>query len=50
VTIRDGRYQAPQAAGYSAEIKASSPVRFAYPTGDAWNWHEPHFEGIEMTT
>jgi L-fuconate dehydratase len=36
VVIRDARYMPPTAPGYSAEIKAESRRRFAYPSGDAW--------------
>jgi L-fuconate dehydratase len=36
VVIRDGRYQAPAAPGFSAEMKASSLAEFAFPDGPAW--------------
>jgi L-fuconate dehydratase len=36
VRVKGGRYLAPLAPGYSAEIKSSSLERFAYPEGDAW--------------
>jgi L-fuconate dehydratase len=36
VRVKGGRYLAPTAAGYSAEIKSGSLERFAYPGGDAW--------------
>ncbi len=39
VRMRGGRYQAPQAAGYSAEVKAESLVDYSYPSGSAWNGH-----------
>src|ERR1700686_2423590 len=34
--VKAGRYLAPTAPGYSAEIKARSLDRFAYPEGSAW--------------
>jgi L-fuconate dehydratase len=34
--VEGGRYLAPTAPGYSAEIKARSLDRFAYPEGSAW--------------
>jgi len=36
VRVEGGRYLAPTAPGYSAEIKASSLERFSYPGGGAW--------------
>jgi L-fuconate dehydratase len=36
VHVKGGRYLAPMAPGYSAEIRSSSLARFAYPEGDAW--------------
>jgi L-fuconate dehydratase len=36
VVVRNGRYQAPTAPGYSIEMKASSLAEFAYPDGSAW--------------
>jgi L-fuconate dehydratase len=36
VSIRRGRYLAPIAPGYSAEIRADSRRQFAYPAGPAW--------------
>jgi L-fuconate dehydratase len=36
VHVKGGRYLAPTAPGYSAEMKSSSLERFAYPEGDAW--------------
>jgi L-fuconate dehydratase len=36
VYVKGGRYLAPTAPGYSAEIKSSSLERFEYPGGDAW--------------
>ncbi len=34
--VKAGRYLAPTAPGYSAEIKAGSLNRFAFPEGSAW--------------
>ena len=36
VRVKGGRYLAPRAPGYSAEIKPASLERFEYPGGDAW--------------
>jgi L-fuconate dehydratase len=36
VTVRDGRYFAPTAPGYSTEIRAESRREFVYPDGPAW--------------
>ena len=36
VVIQRARYMPPQRAGYSAEIKPESRVRFSYPHGAAW--------------
>ncbi len=47
VRLRDGRYLAPEAPGYSAEIKRRSLRRFAYPGGRAWTEH-PMAEGREV--
>ncbi len=49
VRLRGGRYVAPQAPGYSAEIKAESLQRFAYPHGATWLEHRMP-EGSEMAT
>ena len=49
VRLRGGRYIAPQAPGYSAEIKADSLQRFAYPHGASWAEH-PMAEGTEVGT
>jgi L-fuconate dehydratase len=49
VRLQRGRYVAPSAAGYSAEIKAESLSRFAYPAGAAWSEH-PMPEGTEVGT
>ena len=37
--VKDGRYVAPEAPGYSAEIKPASLDTFAYPHGAAWAGH-----------
>ena len=49
VRLRGGRYVAPQAPGYSAEIKAESLQRFAFPQGASWREHRMP-EGSEMAT
>ncbi len=49
VRLRDGRYLAPEAPGYSGEIKPASLSRFAYPDGRAWREH-PMPEGTEVGT
>jgi L-fuconate dehydratase len=49
VRLRNGRYLAPEAPGYSGEIKPGSLSRFAYPDGDAWAEH-PMPEGTELGT
>ena len=49
VELRHGRYQVPEAPGYSAEITPDSLRRFAYPTGAAWSEH-PMAEGREVGT
>lgn len=36
VVVRDGRYLAPTAPGYSIEIKPESRGRYAFPDGPAW--------------
>ena len=36
VVIENARYMPPLAAGYSAEIKPESRVRYRYPTGEVW--------------
>jgi L-fuconate dehydratase len=51
VRVRGGRYLAPKAPGYSAEIKPGSLERFEYPDGDAWAAAEhPMAEGSSMGT
>jgi L-fuconate dehydratase len=36
VVMRGGRYVVPSAPGYSAEIKAESLARYAFPSGAEW--------------
>jgi len=36
VVIRSGRYMAPKAPGFSAEMRSPSIRRYTYPTGAAW--------------
>jgi L-fuconate dehydratase len=36
VVIRNGHYRLPIAPGYSIQIREESLVRYAYPTGEAW--------------
>jgi L-fuconate dehydratase len=51
VHVKGGRYLAPRAPGYSAEIKPGSLERFEYPDGDAWAPVEhPMAEGNSMAT
>ena len=51
VQVVGGRYLAPNAPGYSAEIKSASLERFAYPGGAAWMAAEhPMAEGTPMAT
>jgi len=49
VRLKRGRYVAPSAPGYSAEIKADSLSRFSYPLGAVWAEH-PMPEGTEVGT
>jgi L-fuconate dehydratase len=49
VRLRRGRYMAPLAPGYSAEIRPASLARFAYPEGIAWAEHRMP-EGTEVGT
>ena len=49
VQLRNGRYLAPTAPGYRAEIKAESLRRYTYPAGPAWQQH-PMVEGTEVGT
>jgi L-fuconate dehydratase len=51
VRVQGGRYLAPAAPGYSAEIKPGSLERFEYPDGGAWSAVEhPMAEGSSMGT
>ena len=36
VRIRNGRYLAPEAAGYSIQMKSESLEEYGFPTGAAW--------------
>jgi L-fuconate dehydratase len=36
VTVRDGRYRAPLAPGFSAQMKEASISEYAFPHGPAW--------------
>lgn len=36
VVVRDGRYRAPMAPGYSITMHAGSLERFAFPDGPVW--------------
>jgi L-fuconate dehydratase len=36
VTVAHGRYEAPMAPGYSAEMKEASLARHEFPNGKAW--------------
>jgi L-fuconate dehydratase len=36
VVVRDGRYRAPTAPGYSITMHAGSVERFAFPDGPVW--------------
>jgi L-fuconate dehydratase len=49
VRLRQGRYMAPEAPGYSAEIRPESVRRYTYPSGVAWREH-PMAEGAEVGT
>ncbi len=49
VRLRAGRYLAPEAPGYSAEMKPDSLRRYAFPSGPAWTEH-PMPEGTEVGT
>jgi L-fuconate dehydratase len=37
VVIRNGRYQAPAASGFSSRMKAASLAEYAFPDGPAWS-------------
>jgi L-fuconate dehydratase len=39
--VARGKYLAPTAAGYSAEMKKESLVMYAYPGGEAWRGLPP---------
>ena len=49
--VKGGRYLAPSAPGYSAEIKPASLEQFAYPAGGAWDTSgHPMAEGSAIGT
>jgi L-fuconate dehydratase len=51
VRVQGGRYLAPTAPGYSAEMKPGALDRFAYPGGKAWTVAgHPMAEGTPMGT
>ncbi len=37
VVVKNGRYQAPQMPGYSAEMRPESLEKYEFPTGTAWS-------------
>jgi L-fuconate dehydratase len=41
VRIRDGRYMAPETAGFSAEMRPGSLLRYRFPDGAAWRAMQP---------
>ena len=41
VVVREGRYRLPERPGYSAEMKAASVRRFAFPDGETWSAGRP---------
>jgi L-fuconate dehydratase len=45
-----GRYVAPKASGYSAEMKPASLAMFAFPNGEAWRAEHPMAEGTIVNT
>ncbi|HEX2647112.1 MAG TPA: enolase C-terminal domain-like protein, partial [Candidatus Dormibacteraeota bacterium] len=49
VRLRQGRYVAPEAPGYSAEMKPASLQSFVFPRGATWQGH-PMAEGTEVGT
>jgi L-fuconate dehydratase len=42
VVIRDGRYQAPLAPGFSAAMRPESIAEYAYPGGPVWRDADSH--------
>ena len=49
-TVARGRYLAPSAPGYSAEMKNASLAMFAFPNGEAWKAEHPMAEGVKVDT
>ncbi|MEV8517964.1 enolase C-terminal domain-like protein [Dactylosporangium sp. NPDC051484] len=41
VRLREGRYLAPTAPGFSSTMRADSRARYAFPDGPIWNSHTP---------
>jgi L-fuconate dehydratase len=55
VRVVGGRYRAPSAPGYSAEMKAASLATYEFPHGSAWevlasNPGHPMAEGTKLGT
>jgi L-fuconate dehydratase len=48
--VRRGRYLAPTAPGYSAEMKTASLATFAFPNGEAWRVEHPMVGGKKVST
>jgi L-fuconate dehydratase len=48
--VSRGRYQAPTAPGYSAEMKPASLDQFAFPDGEAWRVEHPMGGGKKVGT
>jgi L-fuconate dehydratase len=48
--VARGRYVAPSASGYSAEMKKASLAMFAFPNGEAWMAEHPMAEGMTVDT
>ena len=48
--VSRGRYLAPTAPGYSAEMKTASLATFAFPNGEAWQVEHPMVGGKKVGT
>ncbi|MEA2644428.1 MAG: L-fuconate dehydratase [Chloroflexota bacterium] len=48
--VSGGRYLAPTAPGYSAEMKTASLATFAFPDGEAWRVEHPMAGGTKVGT
>jgi L-fuconate dehydratase len=48
--VSRGRYLAPTAPGYSAEMKTASLTTFAFPNGEAWQVEHPMAGGNKVGT